>query len=64
MRYWFPILVVFALCVAVAYAQTEFAVQCENGLCVLRESDLMKLQQIINALVDRIQELQDKGGCT
>ena len=57
------LLVLFFVVVAVVYAQTEFQVACQNGICQMRESDLIKLQQIINALVDRIQELQAKDGC-
>ena len=64
MRYWFPILVLIVLMSAVAFAQTEFMVSCQGGVCQMRESDLMKLQAIINALVGRVEELQAKGGCT
>ena len=47
-----------------AYAQTEFMVACQNGICQIKESDLVKLQQIINALVDKLEQLQARGGCT
>ena len=57
-------LVLFVLVVAVAYAQTEFAVMCQNGYCTMREADLVKLQSIINALVDRLEQLQARGGCS
>lgn len=57
-------LVAFVLIVAVAYAQTEFMVACQNGICQIKESDLMKLQGVINALVDRLEQLQARGGCT
>ena len=52
------------LVVAAVYGQTEFQVRCENGYCTMREVDLDRLQQIINAMVNRIQELQAKTGCT
>ena len=57
-------LVAFVLIVAVAYAQTEFMVACQNGICQIKESDLMKLQGVINALVDLLEQLQERGGCT
>ncbi len=57
-------LVLLVLVVAIAYAQTEFQVVCQNGLCTMRETDLERLQEIINALVNRIQELQGKSGCS
>ena len=57
-------LVVFVLIVAIAYAQTEFHVACANGVCQIKESDLMRLQAIINSLVDRLEQLQARGGCT
>lgn len=57
-------LVLFVLVVAVAYAQTEFMVQCDKGICLIKESDLMKLQNVINALVDRVEQLQARSGCS
>ncbi len=57
-------LLIVVLIVASAYAQTEFMVSCQDGFCIMRESDLERLQQIINALVNRIEELKDKTGCS
>jgi hypothetical protein len=48
----------------IAWGQTEFAVQCKDGICSMKESDLDKLQFIINALVEKITELKGKTGCT
>ena len=45
-----------------ALSQTEFLVACENGVCHIREADLLRLQSVINALVERITELQGKCG--
>lgn len=58
---WGVLLLLIAVTV---YAQTEFPVACEKGICHMREADLEKLQQIINALVNKIVELQGKTGCT
>ena len=55
---------VLFLVVAVVYAQSEFPVACSNGYCTMREADLDRLQQIINAMVDKINELQAKTNCT
>lgn len=55
---------IFLLFASVAIAQTEFQVRCENGYCIMRESDLVRLQSVINALVNRIHELQERGGCS
>ena len=57
-------LVLFVLLMAVAYAQTEFHVSCANGICQIREADLMRVQAIINALVERLEQLQARGGCS
>ena len=64
--YALRLLALFALLafVGFAFAQTEFQVVCSEGICQMRESDLEKLQAIINALVERIYELQGKSGCT
>jgi hypothetical protein len=63
--YALRLLALFALLafVGFAFAQTEFQVVCSEGICQMRESDLEKLQAIINALVERIYELQGKSGC-
>ena len=52
------------LVVAAVYGQSEFQVVCQNGICQMREVDLDRLQQIINAMVNKIQELQAKTNCT
>jgi len=65
--YAFRILALLALLfivAAVAYGQTQFPVACRDGYCTMREADLERLQAIINAMVDRIQELQAKTNCT
>lgn len=54
----------FILVVLVAYGQTQFQVACKDGWCAMRETDLERLQAIINAMVERIQELQAKTNCT
>lgn len=46
-----------------ALSQTEFVVACEGGVCRILESDLVKLQSIINALVEQLEQLRAKGGC-
>lgn len=43
--------------------QVEFTVRCEGGVCQIREADLVRIQQIVNALVQRVEELQAKSGC-
>lgn len=66
--YWafrvLALLVLFLILVGVVYAQSEFQVTCENGICRMREADLDRLQEIITAMVNRIQELQAKTNCT
>ena len=57
-------LALFVLVVSAAYAQTEFMVACQGGVCQIKESDLVKLQSIINALIGRVEELQARGGCS
>lgn len=57
---FFLFLIVFVL----AYGQTEIQVGCKDGICYMKESDLDKLQQIVNALINKIQELEGKSGCT
>lgn len=61
-HYFIGLLLAVFLC-AVAYAQTEFVVACKDGICQMRESDLDKLQKIIDAMYARLVELQ-KGTCT
>ncbi len=46
-----------------AFPQGQFRLQCENGVCTISEADVDRLQLLINALVNRILELQDKTGC-
>jgi hypothetical protein len=58
------VLLVLLAVVGLALGQTEFVVACKDGICQMKESDLEKLQYIINALVERIQDLQGKSGCT
>jgi hypothetical protein len=64
--YAIRLLALFALLafVGFAFAQTEFQVVCSEGICQMRESDLEKLQAIINAMYEKILELQAKGACT
>ena len=50
--------------IVAAYGQTQFPVACRDGYCTMREADLERLQAIINAMVERIQDLQAKTGCT
>jgi hypothetical protein len=57
------VLLVLLAVVGLALGQTEFIVACQNGICQMKESDLEKLQLIINALVEKIHELQGKSGC-
>lgn len=64
MKYWPLILLSTVFVVAAAYAQTEFMVRCQDGYCIMREADLMQLQKIVNALVERINELQERGSCS
>jgi len=63
-----PLLLLVVLLLAIlsspSYPQTEFRVQCDRGLCVIREQDLVRIQQIIEALVARIEELQARSGCS
>ena len=58
------LLVLLFIVAAVAYGQTQFPVACRDGYCTMREADLERLQAIINAMVERIQELQAKTNCT
>jgi len=60
----FVLAVVLIVAISYVYAQEEFAVVCRDGFCTMKESDLDRLQSIINAMVDRILELQAKTGCT
>lgn len=64
MKYWPILLLGTVFLVAAAFAQTEFMVRCQDGYCIMREADLVKLQQVINALVERIHQLQDRGSCS
>lgn len=55
-----------ALLVAAAlpYAQESVMVKCENGYCIIKESDLDHVQQVIYALLEKIEELKGKTGCS
>lgn len=64
--YAIRLLALFALLafVGFAFAQTEFQMMCSEVLCTMKESDVEKLQAIINWMANKIVELQDKGACT
>jgi len=55
-----------ALLVAAAllYAQSEVSIHCQDGWCIMKEADVDRIQAVINALVERIEELKGKSGCT
>ena len=57
-------ILLIVLVVAVTHAQTSFPLTCQEGLCVIRESDVEKLQKLIDFMARRIQELQDRSGCS
>ena len=52
-------------------AQTQFQMACDQGYCVMRESDVDRLQATINAIVKRMEELieenrslKERTGCS